>query len=172
MIDRGKLVILFIFGLALSATAFSWWYHTQRGDRALLFWGRQAAMKIRHAPQVELLQIDRAENVTPTGEREVVPIGGRDYCVKDRRDISKVPGMLHARQALIEDASFAWGESPDGREPDWQFVLVFSERGEQAIIALDSDCQHVRQCPSDGQASLRPIASGMRTFIAEQLQGD
>ena len=168
MFDRGKLVILIIFGLGLAATAFSWCYRVQSGNQALRFWGSDAAGLIRHAPRVELLLLDPAESSRTTGATTFLAIGRRRVPITSRPDISQAPGLLHARQALLEDASFAWDDSGNREPLDWRFAFRFSDRGKQCTIALDSACLYAQLCENGRPVSVRPISGGLLTFILEQ----
>ena len=168
MFDRGKLVILILFALGLAATAFSWCYRVQSGNQALRFWGSDAAGLIRHAPRVELLLLDPAESSRTAGAERFMAIGRRHFQITSRRDISKAPGLLHARQALIEDINFAWDDSGNQGPLDWRFAFRFSDRGQQCTIALDSVCMYAQLGENGRPVSVRPISGGLLTFIQEQ----
>src|SRR5262245_46257806 len=104
MLDRGKLAVLTMFALALAAAAFAWWWNYSRGQRALGFYGPRAANLVRTAPKVELL-------VLGTGDSDPVESLPESGPVARIIDISRAPGLVHARTALLDDASYDWDDS-------------------------------------------------------------
>lgn len=153
MPHRGKLVILAIFAVALAATALAVWFQYEQGRRALQFWGRDNALLISYAPDVELLRVAVADANTPA-TLETLKIDGRLVAVTEVRKVSHAPGFLHARHALIEDASFNWDQSRGDCTPHWDYVLRFTDGDRQALVALDCGCMRVRLVGSEREASV------------------
>jgi hypothetical protein len=84
------------------------------------------------------------------------------------RDITQARGILHARQALIEDASYDWSRGLLTERPNWSDALCFSDQGGQTVLVFDLTAGLVCQ-PETGQvASIAPIRAGLREFFAEQ----
>ncbi len=155
----GIAVVVIIVLLGMSAGAVSIWWRWEQGKRALEFWGRDAAQRIRHAPQVELLQLSDSGDVT------------------ERKDISKLAGLLHARHALIEDASFDWTKSlPDVwiKEETWSYAVRFTMDGEHTTVAFDLSRRRIRHVEAGSEIVLtKQINDGWRkytegVFAAEQ----
>ena len=170
MFHRGQFIILCIFVLAIAASVFAVWHHHRQGRRAMKLWEIDSAMLIERAGRVELLQL--ASQDDPTGPGEELDIGGRIVLVTGRKDVSRAGGILHARHALLVDASFDW-EAPRDRNfagrPRWDYALRFSDSGRTATVALDLSSGRARLLERGKEASIAPIADGMRKFIEQQL---
>jgi hypothetical protein len=153
MLDRGKLAVLTMFAVALAAATFAWWWNYSRGRRALEFYGPKAARLIRTAPQVELLIVGPQD----AGAAESVPGFG---AVIRTIDISKAPGLIHARTALLDDASYqshvdaapqVFNRFVRFKDGDDQVVLVFSEtRGRILIDGSFQDTMQLVEKTADG----------------------
>ncbi len=137
---RGKLVILFIFGLSAVMGGYAWWHHYHQGRRSLEFWGADAAALIRYAPQVEILRLSNE----PNGEWESLQVDQAALSISQRRDITGTPGLVHARQALIEDQSFAWDHAPSSLPAEWYFALRFTEGERRVVVLWDRVSNRVR----------------------------
>ena len=105
----GKLVIVSIVVLALGAAYFSWWYRIQATDRALAMWGVDRAGLIQRGKQVQALRLSprAASDDQPAGE--VIEVEGQTLLVAEQQDISAARGLLHLRQALLENRSYDAG---------------------------------------------------------------
>ena len=115
MPDRGKLAVLTMLGVALAAAAFAWWWNIQSKKQSLAFFGPTAARLIGKAPTVELIEVEPA---IPGDTGESISIGDQHFTVLSRHDVSKAQGLIHARTALLDDASYEWQDqfrSPCGR---------------------------------------------------------
>lgn len=169
MIDRGKLVILFVFLLSLAAAGFAWWYRVQQGSRALGFLGSESAMLVRDAPRVTLLLLSLEKPIDP--DCEIVLIDSRPHFVVDRIQIEMVPGMLNARQALIEDASYDWDRPrrEGDCQPNWEYILEFAKNSQVAALAVDFRCGRMRLVGRGDEVCMDPIADGLHRFIQEQI---
>lgn len=153
MLDRGKLAVLTMFALALAAATFAWWWNYSRGQRALEFYGPKAAHLIRTAPKVELLIVGPHD----AAAAESVPNFGP---VIRTIDISKAPGLIHARTALLDDASYQSHVDPVPqvfnrfvrfKDGDDEVVLVFSEtRGRILIDGSNRDSLQLIEKTADG----------------------
>jgi hypothetical protein len=162
--NTGTLLVAGIFVVALLAAGASWWFRFAATHRAVQFWGPEAAGLIRDAPVVEL--IVRADDT---------------LLITDNRDISHARGLVHLRNALLEDHSFAWPPRDDVPDANWEWALAFSDpsRAAKVMIRFSSDCRLASRVvldpgPSTGAddqsaraISCEPIADGLRTFLAE-----
>jgi hypothetical protein len=152
--NSGKLLILAIVAAAALLAGASWWFRYSATHRAAEFWGPRAAVLIRDAPTVTLLDLEANES---------------------KVDISKAPGMVHLRYALMEDRSYEW---PDPQasirlqmsSPRW--LLTFSDPAarEDVSIQISNDCR-LAELASDGSRasviSCSPIAAGLSEVFAE-----
>lgn len=131
--NRGKLVILFIFGLSAVMGGYAWWHHFTQGRRCLELWGGEAGELIRYAPVVEAIKLG-----DPSEEAAVaVQISGSRVPVGRSVDISNTPGLVHARQALIEDASFRWDSNIPTTPVEWTYGLRFVDGQQRVTLAFD-----------------------------------
>ena len=167
--NRDKMVIALILFLAFALATYAWWFRFDQGDAAARFWGGRGANLIRNAPQVELLLLRPSTYAEEAESDERIQSSGQAYTVVDRFDISKAPGMLNARQALIEDASFNWdaGQLPAA---NWQYAFVFSSASAQAHVLLDLRQNLVGLLESNVMTSIEPMSAGLRKFIAEKIE--
>jgi hypothetical protein len=158
-LNSGKLVIVGIVGVAVVAAAFAWWRQYQQGRRALAYWGADGARLIRTAPEVELLTLAPAEG---DGEGDAIP-------VPKLLDVSGARGLVHARQALISDASFLWSETPR-TGPAWDYAFVFRDGPRELTVRFD--IRGGWAMPEHGSQPLRmgpTLAKGLTTFLDEQF---
>jgi hypothetical protein len=162
-LHSGTLVIAAMVLAAAGASAFAWWHQYQQGRRALEYWTAEGAKLIRRAPNVELMRL--GEPAAPAGEERAFLLGRP---VAERQDISRAPGLVHARQALISDTSYLWGTSATAT-PDWEYALRFADGGEEILIALDLTGGYAGKAGDTPPLRLGPtIQKGLRTFFAEQ----
>jgi len=149
MLDRGKLAVLAMLGLALAAAAFAWFWNYRRGERCLAFYGSEAAALIRTAKTVELLEVD------PQSPAEVLR----------RIDISHAPGLLNARTALLDDASFVWNSSPPASSQSGRLVR-FADGSREVLLRLDHS-QRSLEIVSTGKAATldEKTSSGWDAFL-------
>ncbi|MEX2025742.1 MAG: hypothetical protein WEH44_00550, partial [Pirellulaceae bacterium] len=105
-VNRGKLVVMLMLLAAVALAAFALWWNVASGRRTLEFWGQEAGARII-SPQaaVELLWLEPAAS---DADSERLSIGGRTYAVVQKVEITSARGLVHARHALLEDASIDW----------------------------------------------------------------
>lgn len=143
--NRGKAVIVGIFLLAVVLSGYAWWHQFQQGPRCREFLGTEAVQLIRLAPRVDLLRLaetpaDGGDSRPPEG---ILRIGETTLLVTDRVDITKVPGLLHARHALLQDVNYQWDAPATGCVSQWSFALRFSQGGQDVMIAFDTRCNRI-----------------------------
>lgn len=181
----GTLIVAGMFLVALLAAGASWWFRYEATHRTDQFWGPAAAALIRDAPQVELFTLRPADAAADQSGQ----LGGLAWQIADHRDVTTAHGMIHLRNALLEDRSFVWpalGTMPDA---EWRWGLQFNDPRQASAFTvwLSSDCSLAcrairdpasRTVPGPGTSadgadhsagviSCAPIAAGLRSFIAE-----
>jgi hypothetical protein len=168
MLDRGKLAVLGLLAVGLVAAGFAWWWNFQHGRKCLEFYGSEAALLIRTAPRVELLELAASTDNKATSNADLLQLGEQSFRIVRQLDISKAPGLIHARTALVDDASYRWGEKPAACPPQIQYAVRFSDRS-SVTLAFDFACERVRRAERGGQAVLIPkVAAGWKSFLARQ----
>ena len=167
--QRGKVVVVSMLVLGLGLAVFAWQWNRSRGRYAAEFWGAETAKLIRSAPKVEVFKLEVAFTQTPQqipGKPLVqLPVLIADdtwWSVLESKDVSKAPGLLHARNALLEDASFK-REHPSGADPLYKFAVRFSEGEKQTTLFLDPDTRQIRSDRNPANGELVPkVAEGWR----------
>lgn len=166
--NQGKLVIVFIFGLSVVMGGYAWWHHYTQGRKCVEFWGANVGEAIRYAPKVEVLKLIPPEAT----DSEMIRVRGETLEVSAQRDITATPGLVHARQALIEDASFLWDADTAGPS-NWQYVLQFTDGALKVQVAIDCDRGRVQLVGTDRIAVLKPhLATAYQTRLPTWLGED
>lgn len=139
----GKWIIIGVLAVALIGAGTSWWFRYYTTHRTAQFWGPTMARLIRDAATVETLE--------------------------PRRDISAAKGLVHLRNALLEDRSFNWPAKRITDDLQWQHGLRFGNNSESQIarIMFSSDFRWVRIPDNETMLSCEPIAAGLRQMFAE-----
>jgi len=168
MLDRGKLAVLTMFAVALVAATFAWWWNYSRGQRCLEFYGKDAALSIRTAEQVELLEL-APDNDSPADQAvNRIQVGDLSYLVHGVTDISQAKGLIHARTSIVDDASFRWEAHPGDCQPRIQYAVRFTGDS-RATLAFDFGCQSVWHVEPGKSATLIPkVAEGWESFLIRQ----
>jgi len=149
---RGKLVILFIFGLSAVMGGYAWWHHFNQGRKCLELWGGEAAALIRYAPVVEAIRL--GESSEKSGD--TISVGGQSILIEQQADISGTPGLVHARQALIEDASFLWNQTVPTEPAQWRYALRFIDGERHVTVAFDEIGTRVHLVEDGKDGVLKP----------------
>jgi hypothetical protein len=163
----GKLVILGIVGAALAAAGTSWWFRYSATHEAAVFWGSARSHLIRSAPVVKLFRLDTSTESSTVLEDEHAAL---DFI--GEADITKAPGLLHLRSALLEDRSFRWPETTTDTDVQrWQWALFFHHPShrQMATLLFSRDWKLVTYPPGNRVLSCEPIAEGLATMLAEQI---
>jgi hypothetical protein len=170
MVNRGKLLIVFIFGTALALSIFAWSFQYLRGRKVLELYGADAARLIRvDADRVELLQLGDSLDPASSAGEEFIQIDEQQLPITSAIDITKARGLIHARQALIEDSSYEWNRPRGDCGPQWSYALRFSHGEKQTTAAIDADCRRMRLVETGAEAPLAEhFVKGMQTFVDEQ----
>ena len=166
--NRGKLVIVFIFGLSTAMGVYAWWFHYQQGKRCLQLWGSETATRIRFAPRVEAMVLGDAD---PSADAGTLTIGGRSVAIRQRARIEEVPGLLHARYALLEDASFQWDAALADQPATWQYAMRFEDDDGAVVLLFDPAAGWVRDLDSGREGRLRPkLVQSYQTRIPQWIE--
>ncbi len=167
---RGKAVILGIFLLALVLSGFAWWYQLRKGSHCREFLGTDAVQLIRQASRVDLMRLERLPGTTagPGSTAATIELPGGIYRVTERTDITPVPGLLHARHALLQDVNYQWARPPGDCASDWAFALQFSSDTREAVLAFDPACNLIGVGDTDRTAPFDPVL--MRTYTEKSRE--
>jgi hypothetical protein len=163
--SRGKYAVLFILLLALAMAAFAWSWNFGQSQRCLDLYGGTAAMLIRTAQKVEILEIASASD-EESPSPEIVDIAGVPVRIARHIDISKAPGLIHARTALVDDASFNWNEESTPAADPGRTLVRFAAGNEETLLYFNFANHRLMVLPDGDSAQLVPKASeGWRSFI-------
>jgi hypothetical protein len=177
----GRILILGVVFVALAGAAVVWWFQFNATHRAAEFWGPEASILIRDAPQVEFVELQptRREEAANNPLQSVV-ISDHAYTFVRRHDISHAHGLLHLRYALLRDASFLWPPRRVKSATTWQWGLRFSDSHSELApqsfatsrtIYFSSDLQLMMRDQRGEKASpvlsSEPIAAGLREMFDE-----
>jgi hypothetical protein len=164
MRSSGKLAILSILALAFAAATASWWFRYTVTHRAAEFWGPQAAQLIRDAPYVKLYQVDPPVPF-PQSSRDAAELIDQGAA----HDASQARGLIHLRNALLQDRSYDWPPQPLDPNAQWQWALRFGSgpSSGSAILWFSPDWKYVAQSGRNEVLSCQPIAGGLNEFFGE-----
>lgn len=167
----GKWAILVMAIVACALGAGAVWYHARQGRQVLQLWGPESAQLIRHAAEVELLELvtQNGDSDANASNGEVLQLGTAQVRVVRRRSITKQPGLVHARHALIQDATYEWapGAGLDGGVPKWEFALRFRDANGQVTLAFDTNRREVRLIERGTSAWMTTILERFRKYVEE-----
>lgn len=171
----GKYVILAVLAVAFIGAAASWFFRYNATHRAAEYWGPEAAQLIRDAPQVKLVKTPLA-GLAPTTDSKAIQATIDSHSI----DISHARGLLHLRNALLEDANFNWtkGDEPPPQAADdilhWWLNFNDPASGKTVWMTFSENCRQVTLMVSQADGiskgtpiSTEPIAKGLREIFAE-----
>ena len=151
-LDRGKIAVLAMLALAVAAAAFAWWWNYRRGERCLALYGSEAAALVRTAPSVEILEVE--------------PAAGPDFVVTRKIDITGAPGLLNARAALLDDASFDWDAPPPPPAAGETRLVRFAAGPRQTLLRFSSRQRSLEILPGGKSVVLdQKTSDGWRQFL-------
>lgn len=144
-VTSGKLVVASMILVAAGLALVTVWHHWSKGHSSIAYWGAANGENIRYAPVVELKTDSKTFN------------------------ISKARGLVHFRQALIEDASFTGRETVEEMHSNWTHEIVFSwpKTGDSTIVQVDLE-EGLLRLPDKKTvlvAKPEPTLSGLATFF-------
>ena len=139
MNSRGNYAVAGMLALGLAMASFAWWWNLGRGSQCVQFWGPQAAKSIRVTPYVVVYELAPRASAEPAAE--TLKFGSESLAILRQKEITGLRGLIHARNSLLEDASFRW-ESPPPATPHWQYALQWTAGRDSVTVlfALDAPC--------------------------------
>lgn len=168
--NQGKWLIVAMISAGLAAGGIAWWYQYRQSVRVIELWSPEVTYQIRMAPECQLLRL--TSNPTEDGD-EVLEVDGVIWRIPQTQDISKASGIVHARQALIHDASYDWTGDPTASSSAWTEAIRFQEGSEQTTLLFDLKQGIVRNQANEQTGRITPlIRTGLRTFFDEQWADD
>ncbi len=187
MTVNGKTVILLILAVALGSATLAWWNQYRRGQLVLELWGPDVAYRIRLAPDTELLALAASSSESPPApappagaNSALMPasltVGSRVFAIEDRRNLTGSPGLVHARQALIQDSSYEWDAPTPDSEIAWRYALQFRDpraTPSTTLLLIDPETGWVMESQRGTAARLVPlIRQGLERLFRERLQAN
>jgi hypothetical protein len=163
----GKWVIIGIFSLAFAAAGGSWWFRFHATHHAAEFFGPQAAALIRDAPTVDFSRLNPPVDSTIIATKSNDPIASDPANI---RDVTTAHGLVHLRNALLEDRSYQW--PPQVLPPDtrWEWAMSFKgdTANQRSTLYFSPDCKFVAASSHPNEIlSCAPIAAGLAEMFAE-----
>ena len=160
-VNRGKLAVLAMLGIAAALAGFGLWWNVSSGKRTLDFWGREAGARIIDPDAtVELLWLQPAAD---SARQERLVIGGRSFAAVKAADVTGARGLVHARHSLLEDASFDW-ETP-ATDGNYSLAVRFRDAAGTTTVALDWSGGQVAHVESGQERkAATKIVAGWKTF--------
>ena len=151
----GKLVISTMVGVGVAMAVFAWWARYSASQQVLATWGKDAVVAIRTGKKVELL---RGISYDQT----------RELAFDEIRDISKTPGLIHARHHLVHQKGFHWdAEREAGVKPTWEVGLRFTQEDRVATMLLDFESGRALLIEKQAEVTMRPIIiDALKKFLA------
>ena len=168
MRSSGKLVVLSIFIVAIAMAIFGLWWNWGLSHRSLDFWGKEGGLAIRDGERIEPLRL------RPKTGRSINLEG---FDIVETKDVSKAPGVLHARHSLLQDASFDWNAPPGGLHEYGTrdlFAVRFSHQDAvTTILFIDSSFERIFHAENGEEVTLSPKArDGWKLFIRRYFPSD
>ena len=142
----GTYLVAAIIAVAVLSAGITIAYHWSQSRFTVAYWGGEHATQIRAAEEVRLVDL----NSDAAAE-----------------DISKAKGLVHFRQALIEDASFVGTVPRDEANPNWKVEVRFidPDTQQETTVQFDLDGGLVGLPDREDVLNAQPIAEGLRTFF-------
>jgi hypothetical protein len=172
----GKLLIAAMLLAAIAAATASWWFRYEATHQAAQFWGPDAARLIRDAPQATLYNEPFASVASLAPDTAAI----QGVIDKSAIDISDARGLVHLRNALLEDHSFTWPAenevwpNPVGDIQYWWLVFADPQNGKSATVTFSHDCLQAAKLTATPNGSYHmtpvstePIATGLREMFNE-----
>lgn len=160
----GKAVVMGVLIVAVSAASFALWWNMARSRRALAFWGSANVRLIQQSKQVELLVLMPKTDEKESGD--FLQVGERAWRIADRVDVSAARGLVHARHALTDDASYEAEPVKSADSPQWTHAVRFGDKNGAATVLMDFPRRRFGNFETGQEiAVIEKIASGWQTFV-------
>ncbi|WP_425617493.1 hypothetical protein NA78x_001171 [Anatilimnocola sp. NA78] len=168
----GKVVVIGVFVVALSAASFALWWNITRAKKSLEFWGKDSVRAIQHGKKVELMELKswpKAESDQHEGKR--FAWGEQEIQIAKTHDISGAHGLAHARHSLTDDSSFVWTVTTPAEQPNWTHAVSFDDDTTDVLILLDLTNRRLVYYNGLREVTIIPkISEGWQTYIGKQLK--
>jgi len=169
MKSAGKLVIVLMLGVGLTAAGFTLWYHIRSGAQAMRYWGPDQALLIAQASRVEVRRLEPASDRTSQSE-PTLSYFGRPLRVVEVAEATRARGLTNIRQTLLLDESFEWDQPLVANDLAWHCCLRFSDGTERLDILISEDGRAVVGAGLPRALAVEPeVASTLRSFTEEVL---
>jgi len=173
---RGALLVSLILILAALLSGFAWWHQWQRGRAAIETWGAAGAYRIRVAKSVECWELQPGSIHAPPEDTLSLP-QAQVRTISRRIAAARWNGLIHLRQALIDDASYELpnpsktergGDGATGAKEGWEAALRFASDGQDTVLVFDLESGRVHQLGRGRTAQLNSqVAQGVRQILSE-----
>jgi|GEM_PF-5548011 len=159
----GKLVISTMVGVGVVLAAFAWWSRYSASQQVLATLGKDAVIAIRTGEKAELLR-----GIRLAGKDQAEDNLAFDFTFDEVTDISKTPGLIHARHHLVHQKGFHWdAEREDGVEPTWEVGLRFTREDRVATMLFDFGSGRALLVEKQAEVTIRPIIiDALKKFLA------
>lgn len=170
--NKGKTVIVAMVTIASAMAIYAWWARYQASQRVLERFGADVAVAVRRGDKVELLRLSSIPPTNPSAlETETFSSpndAGATLYVTSADDITKAPGLIHARHHLLHDKGFRWNEPrKENCVPEWKVALRFTHPKSDATWLLDFPCERVFIVQRNEEVGIEPIvATALTEFFA------
>lgn len=169
----GKWVIVGILLVAFAAAGGSWWFRYNATSRVAQYLGRENVIAVRDASKVTLSTFAEPISI-PINSIWSVPV--EQWLAQQPQtstDVTSAHGLLHLRNALLDDRSFEW--ESDAINPvavaaaKWTHALIFDDTnsGHHAYLILSTGSKLIKPADRTFPLSYQPIATGIAEMLAE-----
>lgn len=159
MQNSGKLAVISIFSVALIMAGLAWGWNYLRTQQTLKFWGREGTLLIRRGSQVKTFQIQPQSN--PTADT---------LSILKEVDISKAPGLINARQPLLDDSTFLWEDKSPSTPSAYTHGVEFRDGEKAQTLLFDFQEERILNLTT-GQSvrGLTKIINGWKKYSQSHL---
>lgn len=155
----GKLVVVSIFSVALVMAGLAWGWNYFRTQQTLKFWGREGTLLIRRGPQVKTFQIQPQSN--PTAD---------NLSILKEADISKAPGLINARQPLLDDSTFLWDDEATNTPATYTHGAEFRDGEKVQTLLFDFQAERILNLTTGKSVrGLTKIMNGWKKYSQSHL---
>ena len=163
--DRGKWIIIGIFGAALAMGVFAWQYRIRSGDQVIAYWGIEPATRLRHAAHIELLQLSET-----AADGSSLKIHGALRHIQSVIDITDRKGLNHARHMFISDHSYLWNAPASDIAKQWEFALRFRDGSDEVTLAFDIRTHSVQMLGKNEPLVMGAMFDNLLIYLSPLLE--
>jgi hypothetical protein len=165
----GKIVVVSIFAIAVSAALFALIWNMSRSRRALTFWGPEAMRRIQMSDRVEILPLAATSDGGASEDAETFSVAGQTLIATGRFDVTKARGLLHARHSLSNDVSYEPDDPVPLRPESWSHAIRFTDGQGSTVLLLGG--QRIGDLQTKREMKLIPkVADGWQTFVERETK--